>query len=138
MTFVTDRTLADVEARNAKGTYNYTDLNRVISNCNQIASDLTAAGFPVTLTWSRTTWTRTQIPDETYMTEYLDNINLLKSAIPNNTPPAPASMAYLTYEGANDIERILEELDTLRQNVEAIYPRSGTMFSGAVIYEVTI
>lgn len=138
MEFVTDRTQADVEARNSKGTYNAADLNRVISNCNTIAAALNAAGYPITISWSRTTWTRTQIPTETYMQEYLDNVNAIKAALPNNAPDAPETMAYLDYNGANDIEKLLEEIDRLLTGLLSIFPRAGTTISGAVIYGVTI
>lgn len=138
MEFVTDRTQADVEARNSKGTYNAADLNRVISNCNTIAAALNAAGYPITISWSRTTWTRTQIPTETYMQEYLDNVNAIKAALPNNAPDAPESMAFLDYNGANDIEKLLEEIDRLLTGLLSIFPRAGATISGAVIYGVTI
>ena len=137
MDFVTDRTQADVDARNAKGTYNTTDLNRVISNCNTLVQLLNDAGYPVSISWSRTTWTRTQIPTTDQMQEFLDNVNAIKAALPNNAPNAPASMAYLTYQGATDIEKILQEIDRLLTGLMTIYPRAGAAISGAVIYEVT-
>ena len=137
MDFVTDRTQADVEARNSKGTYNYTDLNRVIANSNTIAQALNDAGIPITLTWSRSNWTRTQIPDDAYMAEFIANVNLIKAALPNNAPDAPASMSYLTFEGANNIEKILQEINTLLNNMLSTFPRSGSAIRGAVIYEVT-
>lgn len=137
MEFVTDRTQADVDARNAKGTYNTTDLNRVISNCNTIAQALNDAGYPVSISWSRTTWARTQIPTTDQMQEFLDNVNAIKAVLPNNAPNAPASMAYLTYQGANDIEKILQDIDALLENLLSIFPRCGAAISGAVIYEVT-
>lgn len=136
-TFVFDRTSEDVAARNAKGTYNATDLNRVQNACDEIAAALTAAGFPVALSWTRSSWAVSYIPTETEMSEYLDNIGLIKAALPNNAPSPPASMAYLTYEGANDIERMLFEVETLLNNMLSTFPRSGVWSCGGVIYEVT-
>ena len=46
-------------------------------------------------------------------------------------------MAYLDYNGANDIEKMLFEIQTLVHNIGATYPRAGVWNSGAVIYEVT-
>ena len=137
MDFVTDRTAADVAALNDKGTYNTADINRVISNCNAIAQALNDAGIPITLTWTRTTWYRTQFPTAELMAEYIANVNAIKAALPNNAPNAPASMAFLDYTGANNIEKILEEIYTLLNNMLSIFPRSGAAISGAVIYEVT-
>lgn len=133
-TYVFDRTLEDVKARNEKGTYNATDLNRVQSACDEIAAALTAAGIPVTLSWTRSTWALSYIPTEAEMTEYLENIGKIKAALPNNSPAPPASMAYLTYEGANNIERMLYEVETLLNNMLSVFPRAGVWTSGGVIY----
>ena len=44
---VTDRTQADVNAKNDKGTYNYTDLNRVLRACAWLAGRLEQSGYGV-------------------------------------------------------------------------------------------
>lgn len=135
--FVFDRTLADVQALNEKGTYNAADLNRVKSACIEIAAALNAAGIPVTLTtWTRATWTLANIPTETDLEVFLENVGKLKAAIPNASPAVPASYAYLTYEKANDIEKILYEVEKALNNMLSIFPRAGVWTSGGVIYEV--
>lgn len=136
-TFVYDRTLDDVRARNAKGTYNFADLNRVQNACTEIAAELTAAGIPVSISWTRPSWAISYIPTEAEMAEYLENIGKIKAALPNTAPAPPASMAYLTYEGANNIERMLYEVETLLNNRLSIFPRAGVWPCGGVIYEVT-
>lgn len=42
---ITDRAAADVAARNGKGTYNDTDLNRVLRACSWLAERLEAYGY---------------------------------------------------------------------------------------------
>lgn len=44
---VTDRTQADVNARNAKGMYNAEDLNRVLRACSWLAGKLEGYGYSV-------------------------------------------------------------------------------------------
>lgn len=44
---VTDRTQEDVQARNAKGTYNAEDLNRVLRACSWLAGRLEGYGYAV-------------------------------------------------------------------------------------------
>lgn len=44
---VTDRTQTDVNARNAKGTYNAEDLNRVLRACSWLAGKLEGYGYSV-------------------------------------------------------------------------------------------
>lgn len=136
-TFVFDRTLADVQAMNAKGTYNAADLTRVTMAINEIAADLNAEGYPVTITWLKQNWLVTDIPTVEQMDNYLENVGKIKAALPNTAPAPPASMAFLTYEGANNIERILYEVETLLNNTLSIYPRSGVWTSGGIIFEVT-
>lgn len=133
-TFVYDRTLADVQAMNAKGTYNASDLNRVQDACDEIATLLTAAGIPTSLTWDRATWDASLIPTASEMQTYLDNLTIIRNSLPNTAPAVPASMAYLTYEKANDIEKMLFELYNLVQNIMAVYIPSGVYNSGGVFY----
>lgn len=136
-TFVFDRTLADVQAMNSKGTYNAADLTRVTMAINEIAADLNTEGYPVTITWLKQNWLASDIPTVAQMDNYLENVGKIKAALPNAAPAPPASMAFLTYEGANNIERILYEVETLLNNTLSIYPRSGVWTSGGIIFEVT-
>lgn len=135
-TFVFDRTLADVQAMNAKGTYNASDLNRVINAIDEIAAELTGIGIPTTISWLKSSYADTDIPTEAQMNEYLANVAIIKAALPNTSPNVPGSMAYLTYDKANDIEKILYEIETLINNMGSIFPKSGLYNSGAVIYPV--
>lgn len=131
---MTDRTQADVDALNSKGTYNADDLNRVIENCNEIAATLTANGYPLSLTWTKTNWTRSDIPTTAQMAEFINNVNAIKAALPSAAPNAPPSMAYLTFEGANNIEKLLYEVSVSLTGMMTIYPKSGVYLSGAVLY----
>ena len=133
--FVFDRTLADVQALNAKGTYNAADLNRVQNAVDEIAALLSSAGIGVNLTpWTKATWSFEDIPTLTDMSVYLGNISKIRASIPNTAPALPSSMNYLTYEGANNIERALFEVQTLLRNLLLIYPKSGLFMSANVLY----
>lgn len=88
----------------AKGAYNYTDLNRVETAVADLATKL-----GLTLT-TKIDWTIWDIPVESDMERYLSNVVTIRDACPGNYefPPIPDSMNYLTYEGANNIEKVLE------------------------------
>lgn len=84
-----------------KGAYNYSDLNRVERAVAVISA---AVGLNLT-TW--TNWSMWDIPTPSDMARYLSNIEIIRAYFSIDIQ-APASMDYLTYSGANNIELILQ------------------------------
>lgn len=117
-----------------KGAYNYTDLNRVEEAVDYVADEL--AGAPAILqayasdlgvAWEssfdlpydendytgltvKTDWTDEDIMYATDAARYIGNLQLIGAALPI-TIVAPASMNGLDYAGANNIERMLLQID---------------------------
>lgn len=85
-----------------KGAYNYSDLNRVERAVEEISERM---GLGLT---TKTYWTMWDIPTASDMTRYISNIKAIANAI-GSTMVLPESMDKLTYEAANDIEKILLE-----------------------------
>ena len=113
MEFITDRVSSDVTAKNSKGKYRHTDLNRVESNTATIANLLTAYGYPVIIT-TTTDWEEIDIFDTVNGARYVGNINKCIEqfcAVPGVT--LPSSLNGLTYIGANNIEHVLQGLDAM-------------------------
>lgn len=83
-----------------KGAYNYSDLNRVELAVAEL-SDILGLGLV-----TKTNWTMWDIPTSSDMGRYLSNIKAIRDyySIENEIP---SSMNNLTYEGANNIEKIL-------------------------------
>ena len=116
---------------NPKGAYNYADLNRVGAAVAYVATQLTTlpatiaaylaangiasdAAFEVPYTPSeiivtaKQDWTVADVPTQADAAAYIADITLLYGAFDlENAPTPPVSLDYLTYETANDIERIL-------------------------------
>lgn len=91
----------------AKGAYNYTDLNRVESTVVELAET-----YGLTLT-TKTDWGLWDIPVAADMERYLGNVVAIRDAVlaldrTVKFPTLPDNMNYLTYEGANNIEMVLE------------------------------
>lgn len=108
-----------------KGAYNYTDLNRVESAVAKLANT-----FGIDLV-TKTDWTIQDIPRLYDMdNRYLENIRVLRSVEEtfSITPEVPESMYKLNYSKANDIEKILDGIETILQ---ALY-RCGDVFCGEV------
>lgn len=142
---ITDRTNADVQAVLAaintgvlpenwffglKGAYNVTDLNRVESAVLFVIERLKIAGWYLAV--QSKYWTMTDFPTASEMHRYLENVRLLRSALPVGIPAVPADMDRLTFTEANTIEQILEMLDAAVTNIMANVYYSNELYSGEV------
>ena len=134
LVLVTDRTQQDVTNRTQKGSYNASDLNRVGSAMDYLRDRFNSNGYHIQIN-PKTTWREIDVPTQSDMTLYLGDLGTLKSAIalPVYMPEAPASMEYLTFTKANDIERILEVIDAMITLMVNGYWYSGELYSGEVI-----
>lgn len=126
-----------------KGGYNASDLNRVETAAQYMANELiiteTAARMyanTMNVAWDsnfdfpydpddyddivvKTDWDEMDIPSNSQMTRYLDNIKLLRDAITAPYPVLPDSMNNLTYNSANAIEQVIYVLYNALLDVDA-------------------
>ena len=129
----------------AKGHYNVSDLNRVSEAVQYIAELLKGYGYKVdydpiliqhgTSTTSDLTWKRNDIPIKSQMDQYIKNIRSVREAFPvyETTPVVPLGMDQLTWEQANDIEKILFDLNEIITKMEKAWLYSGDLYSGDLI-----
>lgn len=134
LVLITDRTQADVDNGTEKGSYNASDLNRVGAAMAYLRDRFNANGYNIQID-QKSTWREIDVPTQSDMTLYLGYLGTLKSAIalPEWTPEAPASMEYLTFTKANDIERILEVIDAMITLMVNGYWYSGELYSGEAV-----
>lgn len=153
-TLVTDRTEADVsrysELRDKgwaemttaekaewvagmKGAYNASDLNRVASAMSYLSQRFASAGYSVPVS-SPTDWANGDIPRKDDLDTYLDDLRRIRAALAvmDTTPSAPGSMDYLTWAKANDIEKILVDVDDALGRLLLSPFYSGEIYSGEV------
>lgn len=116
-----------------KGAYNASDLNRVGAAVAYVAGRLTGYGYAVTVN-PKQDWTGSDIPTAGQMATYLQDVAALRGAIAvmNSTPPTPDSASGLTWREANDIERILLDVDELLTRMAAAWFYSGDLYAGEV------
>ena len=116
-----------------KGAYNATDLNRVGNAVTYVAGRLEEAGYAPDID-PKIDWTIPDIPTKSQMETYLDNVRALRNAftVPDSVPQVPADMEGLTYQEANDIERIILAVDALITNIINAYFYSNEVYSGEV------
>lgn len=122
-----------VTDRSAGTYYNASDLNRVGAAVQYVAERFAAQGYAVAVS-PKTDWLASDIPTAAELETYRQNIAALRAllAVMPTTPEAPDSMAWLTYTEANDIERILLDLDTLLTNAALAWYQSGELYAGEI------
>lgn len=140
-TLVTDRTQADVKARNEKGTYKASDLNRVGAAMNYVAARLREQGYDPHIS-PKTDWKDDDWVGPAAQAVYLGDLAELRKqfAMLQSTPGVPPRILAtainsndgLTYTWANDIEQILMDIDVLLTNAAQAWFYSGDLFSGEV------
>lgn len=133
LNLITDRTAEDVANKTAKGFYNASDLNRVGAAVQYVAERFAAQGYAVAVS-PKTDWLASDIPTASELETYRQNIATLRApiAVMKSTPETPETMRFLDYIKANDIERILLDLDTLLTNAALAWYQSGEIYAGEV------
>ena len=117
-----------------KGRYSYTDMNRVESMVEGISARCVEAGYLTEPLVVKTDWDAFSIPTLNEMTRYLENIAVLRGLVPVyvTTPDAPAITQKFDFERANDIEKILIDVDEILTAIPQSWFYAGDIFSGEV------
>ena len=142
MNLIYDRTAEDVLTAQKqrgkvltplKGCYNAADLNRVAAAVKALAAELNSAGYAVTV--NPRTYTESDIIRRSDFAAYLADVQTLRDAIAvrATTPSVPAADAKLDYVGANNIEKILADLDELLGWMKYSQKYCGTFAAGQTI-----
>ena len=78
------------------------------------------------------TWYESDAPTVSLMDEYLANVSALRAVLdlPETTPAVPADMDRLTHAEANDIEAILDIINTYFVSLQSILLRCGAVVCG--------
>lgn len=137
---ITNRTIQDVNyaktnqgsSEQLKGSYNYTDLNRVGEWINYLAGLLAEMGYTNNIV-ARTDWSMTDIPNVDNTGEYLDRLVQIRAILPviyETTPSVPVDMQSFNYVKANDIEQILFDIDKLIAIMKNYFVHSGVANCG--------
>ena len=116
------------------GYYNVSDLNRVEQAFEYLQNKMNSEyGFNLALT-IKTDWTQSDNITASNIEAYRQNVAKIRNAITvtANTPDTPASMNKLTAKQANDIEKILQAIEVLLDNISAAWFYSGEIYSGEV------
>ena len=100
--------------KNHIGGYNTSDLNRVENKARYLSDLLNERGYTNSIITK--TWTTSDIFSSVEVTRYLNNLTTLKNVYPFGTMPSVPAQ-WLDYNGANDIEKILVNIETILDNM---------------------
>ena len=119
-----------------KGAYNVSDLNRVGACLNYLYDRLYGAGYIgySDIFTAKSNWNNSDIPTVADMTEYLRAVSIIRNALARfpGTPIAPTNARGLSFIQANEIEKILQSVDTAVNNMIAAYRYCGEPICGDV------
>jgi len=113
------------------GYYGAEDLNRVGNAMYYIAERLRSFGYAITVN-PRTNWTETDKVTVSEANLYLDNLRKLRAAFSMlpTTPNAPGGEKPFDVQEANDIEKILQDVEWLLNRMPFAFRHSGTFSAG--------
>lgn len=142
MNLIYDRTAEDVQTAREqrgkvltplKGCYNASDMNRVAAAVTEIAAELNSAGYAVKV--NPRTYAGTDIIRRSEFAAYLADVQAIRDAIAvrTSTPELPSAESKLDFGGANNIEKILADLDELFGWMTYSRKYCGTFAAGQTI-----
>lgn len=126
--------LAEWEA-GMKGSYNVSDLNRVGSALAYLRSELIKAGYLTGIEFEpKTNWTEKDVPTREEYAKYIYSVSVIRNALARykTTPSAPTMGSKLDFQGANDIEQILLDIDELLTKTNARPYYCGELYCGEI------
>lgn len=116
-----------------RGSYNYTDMNRVEKAVEYLSERLNANGYlshPVI----KTSWNGSEKPLRGDFDRYYGNVAILREllAVYASTPQAPTTAKKLNHLVANDLEKILVDVYDLTNKIERTWLYSNDISCGEV------
>lgn len=117
--------------RDAKGAYNVSDLVRIGTVLNALASQLDKYGYNISLR-VKTNWAYDDIPTLQDLNAYTELMQIIRGSVTvfSDTPDTPDTMNSLYYLDANAIEEFLTDVDLLLKNLALSWFFSGEIYSG--------
>ena len=157
-TLITDRTAEDVEYVNSlrekllqgtatasevaewlkadlKGAYNVSDLDRVNAAVVHLHARCNKLGYRVLIT-PQPNWTDADTPTDEQLQSYLSNVEALREVL-RIQGNIPMDMVGFRYQEANELERILVEVDTMLKNIIASFVYCGQPYCGQIWEDFT-
>lgn len=128
---LTEEELAQWNLASHRGGYNHTDLNRVADAVEYLTQRLNEWGYHVPVI-PRTQWTETGYYANSEFSAWLASVAAVRSVLtmPATTPYPTANIRYMTIQMANDIEKILVDVEDVINTMISTLPLCGEAICG--------
>ena len=116
-----------------KGCYGAKDMNRVEGAVKLLSDKFNALGYLLSPA-VKMNWTNQDVPTWADLERYFGNVRDLRSTVPvfPSTPPAPRMGDRLDYTMANEIEKILLDINQIHTNITGSWYYAGEIYNGEV------
>lgn len=115
---------------NMKGAYNFSDLNRVGLAVAELTGRLLDYGYAV-MTLPKTNWDDGDLITDAQITRYIQDLNTIKNQFYGQTA-LPTTIKGLSSDNANNIEKLLLEIESNLDRMVASYRYVGELICGEV------
>ncbi len=124
----------DLNPSAVRGMYTHNDLNRVENGVKNILCKLDGMGYTVPEVITKNNWSYKDSFWETDMARYYNNIKIVRGMVPvsADTPKAPKIGEALDHQVANDIEKILTNVEKSLYSLSKNWFYSGDLMVGEV------
>jgi hypothetical protein len=114
-----------------KGSYNPSDMNRVGAAMLYVRDLLEDCGYSAHID-PKVDFVDDSVQTPSQMDHYLEDLRTLRGviAVYGSTPEVPETMRKLGFQSANDIEKILMDIDEIISKMKAAFRHSGVTISG--------
>lgn len=120
-----DRTQLDIDFDTEKGGYNFSDLNRIEKWCEYLSNLLNKLSYN-NIIYVKTDWempdlmTEQNSPTEAQMERIRTNLIALRNAYFTfyETPATPENLDFMNFQKANEVEKILFDIDKMLEIME--------------------
>lgn len=136
-TMIFDRDQSDLLNGTKKAYHNVADMQRIMDACKYIQGVLVEVGIAIPI-WEKNTWDVFDYSPGTWK-GLLDNVRVLRGLVrlPETTPDVPSGFDRPTIQMANDIERILYDVNEsiwsqIEEGEELFF--DGTYFFDGEVY----
>lgn len=115
-----------------KGRYSYADMNRVETAVKNLSDRFVINGYLTTPLSVKTDWSYADVPTRDDMERYLGNVATLRNVmfVYPTTPKAPTIDQPMDYTMANDIEKILFDVNDILTKIPQSWRYAGEIYSG--------
>lgn len=126
---ITDRTQSDIINKTDKAFLNYEHLNEIANNIIFLRDKLNNEGYKIYAN-VKNDWTMYDYPTYSEMQKFIISLNNIRNGFIITSSDIPDNFNNLTFQKLNNIEKFLEDINKLIDNMKSEYKYCGQEICG--------